>query len=64
MRLGRWNDNSSVYCVNGICSDPSIDVPIENTWQSYRISENALGRIGVIKLAKDVQYTSNTKKLI
>lgn len=61
MSLGRWSTKSDVYCVNGNCSEPSIDVAIETFWISYKRADWVTGNIALIKMVYDVTFTGEKK---
>lgn len=46
-----------MYCVNDICSESVIEITIEQSWSSFN-HDWGTDNIGVIKLERDVKFTS------
>ena len=60
VRLGEWDLSSESDCMDDICADSAIDVPIEKIIQheNYQSSaKNLLNDIALIRLAQKVNFT-------
>lgn len=65
MRLGEWNTNSRIDCVNNDCNDPPIDAEIESTipHPNYNPSDkNNYHDVALIRLKTKVRYTGKSQK--
>lgn len=59
MRLGEWNISSAFDCQDGVCSDPPVDIAIQDTFTRYDSDFHDVNNLAVIKLAEEAQYSSN-----
>lgn len=60
VRLGEWDTNSDNDCDNGDCSEPVVDVTVEELLSHENYNSNSKAQendIALIRLSRDVEFT-------
>lgn len=66
VRLGEWDVESEVDCTDGDCSDPPMDVPIEQKFQHERYSASnpqTHNDIALLRLSRAVKFSYFVKPI-
>ncbi|CAG4986745.1 unnamed protein product [Colias eurytheme] len=64
VRLGEWDQSTDMDCYDGICSNATIDVDIESVKPHPMFNiRNRTHDIGIIKLAKPVNFTETIRPI-
>lgn len=63
VRLGEWDTNSDTDCDRGDCSDPALDVPVEEIIPHENYNPNSKSQendIALLRLSQSVTYSGMT----
>lgn len=67
MRLGEWDTNSEEDCDRGDCSDPPLDIAVEEVLPHENYNPNSKAQendIALLRLSQPVTYTGVIKMII
>lgn len=64
VRLGEWDTTTDTDCDNGDCSDPVVDVAVEELLSHENYNPNSKTQendIALIRLSRDVDFTGRAR---